>query len=115
LVSRRRRIRGVDVAGGSTTERILDFGRKATVRLNLTIDGKAPRAMISESWCTAPRHKTTFGIWGPTRRGVFEGDLIEGTYEIEISDGWNSYWLRDVEVTGGSLELRVDLDSGDFD
>jgi len=56
-------IRGVDVAGGSTTERILDFGRKATVRLNLTIDGKAARAMISESWCTAPRHRITFGTW----------------------------------------------------
>jgi len=40
---------------------------------------------------------------------------LRGHTEIEISDGWNSYWLRDVEVTGGSLELRVDLDSGDFD
>ena len=108
-------IRGVDVAGGSTTERILDFGRKATVRLNLTIDGKAAPSDDFRVMVYSAETQDYVRDLEPTRRGVFEGDLIEGTYEIEISDGWNSYWLRDVEVTGGSLELRVDLDSGDFD
>lgn len=81
----------------------------------MTIDGKAAPSDDFRVMVYSAETQDYVRDLEPTRRGVFEGDLIEGTYEIEISDGWNSYWLRDVEVTGGSLELRVDLDSGDFD
>ena len=107
--------RDVEVLAGETFEKILDFGRKCDVRLKVTYNGRP--ATVDDIRILVYDAETEDYIRDleETIPGVFQGDLIEGVYDFEMTNYRGAMWvMRDVELTGGRFEKEFDLTEEDF-
>jgi Ca-activated chloride channel family protein len=108
-------IRDVEISGGETFERIIDLGSKSDVKFKVTLNGDPCtnddiRVMV---------YDVETGDYvrdlEETLPGFFEGELMEGVYDIEITNYSESYWMRGVEITGGRLDMELNLTDEDLE
>ncbi|MDI7246655.1 MAG: VWA domain-containing protein [Bacillota bacterium] len=105
-----RSLRQLEIQGGGTLEKSINLGGIGKLRLRVTWDGKA---------CTDEDVRLMVNFAGTddyvcdlemVREGVFEAKLAEGEYDVEITDGFSSQWVRGLVVTsGGTLEQDVEI------
>jgi Ca-activated chloride channel family protein len=107
--------RDVEISGGETFERIIDLGSKSDVKFKVTLNGDPCtnddiRVMV---------YDVETGDYvrdlEETLPGFFEGELMEGVYDIEITNYSESYWMRGVEITGGRLDMELNLTDEDLE
>ena len=107
--------RDVEISGGETFERILDLGSKSDVKFKVTLNGNPCtnddiRVMVYDV-----ETEDYVRDLEETLPGFFEGELMEGVYDIEITNFFASYWMRGVEITGGRFDMELNLTDEDFE
>ncbi|MEA4882633.1 MAG: VWA domain-containing protein [Clostridia bacterium] len=105
-------IRDVQITGGATTEKQIDLGATGLLRVKLITAGKA----FTEADVYVYQDSDYVTTLDSKARGVWEGKLPEGVYEVRIesrADGIRSKTVNDIEVRGGgTTEKQVDLGAG---
>lgn len=107
--------RDVEISGGETFEKILDLGSKSDVKFKVTLNGDPCtnddiRVMVYDV-----ETEDYVRDLEETLPGFFEGELMEGVYDIEITNYFDSYWMRGVEITGGRFDMELNLTDEDFE
>ena len=110
----KQRVRGVEVAGGSTVEKTVDLSALALVRVLLTAGGKPTSDAglelldASDDW---------IGDLTPVSKGTFEIRVVPGEYRVYALphlDGYEEKWSDWIEISDVSevIELRLELPEG---
>jgi hypothetical protein len=108
-------IRDVEISGGETFERILDLGSKSDVKFKVTLNGDPCTSDDIRVMVYDVETDDYVRDLEETRPGFFEGELMEGVYDIEITNYFCSYWMRGVEITGGRFDMELNLTDEDFE
>ncbi len=106
-----RKIRDVEIVGGSTTEKTLELGGTGRLRINLLAGGRPyhieGRIMVFAA--ETDYEEYVCDLEG-TEKGAYEQKLREGSYDLELinlGEGFANKKIRDVEVVGGSTTEKT--------
>ena len=106
-------LRGIEVSGGSTTEKTIELGGSGKLRINLTSGGKPHREGRIMVYSVGTDFSEYVADLEEVERGVYEQKLKEGSYDLEIinlGEGFPDKYLRGIEVSGGSTtEQTIEL------
>ena len=108
-------LRDVEISGGETFERILDLGSKSDVKFKVTMNGDPCTSDDIRVMVYDVETDDYVRDLEETRPGFFEGELMQGVYDIEITNYFCSYWMRGVEITGSKFNMEVNLTDEDFE
>jgi Ca-activated chloride channel family protein len=108
-------LRDVEISGGETFERILDLGSKSDVKFKVTLNGDPCTSDDIRVMVYDVETDDYVRDLEETRPGFFEGELMQGVYDIEITNYFCSYWMRGVEITGSKFNMEVSLTDEDFE
>lgn len=104
----------LEIAAGDILEKIVDLDQTSDVRLKIRLNGTpyaahGIRVMICETGLG--EYVRDLEETGP---GQFEGALVAGLCDPEVTDRYYSSWLRDLGLTSGGFELATELTDDDF-
>ncbi len=103
----------VEVVGGSTTEKTLELG--GIGRLQVRLIGEEKYEWVRLMLYTVDDNDYVCDL-EPDGSGRWVARLREGEYKLEITDGFNNQWVRDLIVEpDGTLEKSITLSLGDDD
>ena len=106
-----RKIRDVEIVGGSTTEKTLELGGIGRIQVRLI--GEEDYEWIRVMLYSADEYEYICDL-ETDDSGRWAAKVREGEYDLEITNGFNNQWLRGLIVEPGTtLEKTITLDLGD--